>query len=123
MLTCDCDSELFDFDDGSWGYEIPDDFTILNTKRRKRCCSCKQLIGVNAQCVKFGRLRSANTDIEERIYGNEVRLAPWFMCESCGEIFLNLSAIGYCLGLGENMHEELAEYWALTGFKLKEEKL
>jgi len=119
MLTCECD---FDLDGGGWGYEVPDDLTTLKSKRRKRCCSCNQLISIGAQCVEFGRFRAANSDIEERIYGYEVRLVPWFMCESCGEIFLNLSSIGYCFCLDDDMRKELREYWALTGFKPKEER-
>jgi len=121
MLTCECGD--FDLDDSNWGYYIPDDFTNLDYKRRKRCCSCDQFISIGAQCVEFGRVRAARSDIEERIHGDEVKLSSWFMCESCGEIFLNLEAIGYCINLSDDMREELREYWTLTGFKPQKEEL
>ncbi len=39
------------------------------------------------------------------------------MCEKCGEIYFNLSNIGYCICLGDNMNELLSEYWKLINFK------
>lgn len=66
--------------------------------------------------MAFERYRSPLSDIEERIQGDEVSLADWYLCESCGEIFLNLNAIGYCYYLGDDIRENLKEYWDLTGF-------
>lgn len=112
MLSCSCD-----FDSDSWYYYQPNDFSIFNLKRRKRCCSCDKLININAQCVEFGRYRSPITDIEEQICGDEINLASWFMCEWCGEIYFNLSDLGYCIFLGSSMQENLEDYWDITGFK------
>ena len=112
-LSCDCRSA----GDG-WWYE-PDssiDFIPLVATRRKRCYSCKQLIGINDLCLRFLRYRSPLTDIEERICGDEVELAPAYLCESCGEVYLNLSDIGYCYWMGDDLRENLREYWELTGF-------
>lgn len=45
------------------------------------------------------------------------------MCERCGEISLNLHALGYCIFLEEvNMEEMLKEYHKITGFKSRKEK-
>jgi len=112
-LSCDCG-----FDDGSsWWYLPPNDFTKLDTNRRKRCCSCKELIDIGSECLRLDRARDTNTDIEESIWGDEVGLAPWWLCEACGEIFFNLNDIGYCYWAGESLKDNLEEYWALTGFR------
>ena len=39
------------------------------------------------------------------------------MCEDCGGIFLNLTAIGYCITIGGHMKEVLQDYWDITGFE------
>jgi len=106
MLTCECP----EYDGDGWYYIPADWFAPLNTTKRKRCCSCKQLIDINAESLKFERWRATYGDIEERIWGEEVSLASWYMCEICGEQFLNLEALGYCLNLADNMLSCLAEY-------------
>ena len=116
MLSCDCGY----YDEISWYYCPPSDFTTLQQKRRKRCCSCQKLIEPNAVCLECERNRDTRTDIEERIYGDEVPLSSWFLCEGCGEIYLNLSKLGYCIRLGDYMPALLAEYWTMTGFEPKE---
>lgn len=115
MLSCSCDT-----DDYGWYFESPNDFTQLETKRRKRCCSCKELIDIGSLCVELARHRSPRNDIEEKIWGDMVSLASYYMCESCGEILFNLGELGYCLYLdtSENsMQTALKEYWEITGFK------
>ena len=111
-LSCSCN-----YVDGDWWYEGPDDFTTLTTKRRKRCCSCKELIDVESECVRFDRYRDPNSEIEENIYGTSVYMAAWYMCETCGEIYCNLTELGYCIYLGDSMTESLKEYHEMTGFK------
>ncbi len=113
MLSCSCD-----IDSDSWYYILPNyHFKQFIHKRRKRCCSCKGFIEINALCVEFDRYRSPVSDVEERICGDEVGLASWFMCEWCGEMYYNLEALGYCMYLGDSMKENLENYWDLTGFK------
>lgn len=111
MLSCSCD-----FDSDGWYYYPPNDFKIFDHKRRKRCCSCNKLINQGTQCVEFDRYRAPVTDVEERIRGDEVNLASWFMCENCGEIYFNLSVLGYCMFLGDSMIGNLEDYWEITGF-------
>ena len=113
MLSCTCDHHYGE----GWHYYPPHDFSRLESKKRKRCCSCGHLIDKMAECLSFRRCRTTESDIEERIYGGEVPLSPWFMCEQCGEIYLNLSEIGYCINLNDNMNDLLIEYWNIVGFK------
>ena len=106
-LSCSCP----DWEGEGWFY-IPatEDFIKLDTNRSKRCCSCKELIGLGDDCLKFKRYRSPVSDIEEKICGDEVQMAPWYMCEKCGEQYMNLEALGYCLDISENMLGLLEEY-------------
>lgn len=115
-LSCFCDG---DYD--SWYRDAPGDFIKFEGyQRRKRCISCGKFIDHGTDCLRFDMYRIPHNDIEEDIYGDEVPLAPKFMCESCGEIFLNLSSLGYCLDIGHHVKEDLREYWELTGFEPKE---
>ena len=111
MLSCSCDVGVCD-----WYYNPPDDFKPFDKSRRKRCCSCKKLIDMGTPSLEFDRYREPYNDIEERIFGDEVYLAPWYMCEWCGEMFFNLEVLGYCHFLGDSMKECMEEYWKLTGF-------
>jgi hypothetical protein len=115
-LTCECP---YEYDAAEWYFYPPDDFTRLDTRRRKRCSSCGKLIDIGAECLKFDRRREPKSDVEESIYGDgdTVPLAPLWMCETCGEQFLNLEALGYCIDPTENMMELLKEYQEMTGFE------
>lgn len=108
MLSCSCPEYV----DGSWEYIEPDDFTILQANKRKRCCSCKELINIGATCIEFKRHRYPKNDIEDRIYGydSEIEIASLFLCEKCGDQYFNLSALGFCVDITENMFELLKEY-------------
>ena len=70
-------------------------------------------------CLEFDRWRNPVSDVEERIYGDggEIQLACWYMCEWCGEMYLNLGALGYCHYLGDSIRGDMEEYWDLTGFR------
>lgn len=117
-LSCTC----YDNDDAAWYWWRPDDFTILNTKRSRVCCSCKQPVLVGSECLEFTRTRRPRNDIEERIYGDDIEavpLAPWYMCESCGEQYLNLSEYGYCVNPNDNMHDLLAEHRNMHGIAVE----
>lgn len=114
MLSCSCEDY-----DADWYYYPPDDFKILGTKRGRRCSSCHELIKVGSECLEFTRERCPKDDIEEKIYGDgpTIQMCSLYHCEKCGEIFLNLDALGYCIDPCDNMMEVLHEYWKLTGFK------
>jgi hypothetical protein len=112
MLSCNCD---FDTDD--WWYDPPSDFTIYDKWVGKVCCSChKSIIRFGDLCIAFNRFRNSWSDIEEKIWGDTVQLADWYLCESCGEIYLNLDSLGYCYLLGEDITDNLRDYWDITNF-------
>lgn len=106
-LSCECD-----FDGDGWYYRPPDDYTKLSTKKRKRCCSCKNLIDIGAVCGLFERGRPFESDIEEKIYSadEEVPLANYYMCETCTDLYFSLDALGFCIDLNESMQELTKEY-------------
>ena len=114
-LSCECCDY---WPVGTRWWECRGELAPLATSRRRRCQSCAALIDLGADCLKFDRYRSPNSDIEVRIYGEDgaVMLHPQYLCEHCAEIWLNLDALGYCLTLGDSMPEALAEYHALTGW-------
>ena len=119
MLSCSCPDWEFDDEWEGWLYYGPSDFSVFDKKRRKRCCSCKELIDIDSLCLEFGRTRYPRTEIEDRIYGegNEIEIASYFMCDKCGEQYLNLEALGYCIDITDNMFDLLEEYQEMTRFK------
>lgn len=105
-ISCGC---KWDADGEDWYYFCPDDFTKLSTKRSRRCISCGTKIQPGDECVKFQRERNPQHDVEVRIYGEggEIPMAPWFMCEECGGVYLSITELGYCINLkkGERMRD------------------
>ena len=130
-LSCSCDYD-YDPEPGMWAYMGEHSwFETLDTTRGKRCCSCGDLINVGSLCIKHPRYRYPYSEIEAAIVGadpdmNEeptIRVANHYQCESCGEIWLNLTAVGYeCLLPNEKMSDALKEYHELTGFNKKQEE-
>ena len=130
-LSCNCDWD-YDFELGDWSYDIilnEIDFEALNTYRAKRCCSCNKLIKVGSLCVKYPRARYPYDELESRkklsqdledAFNQEplIPIADHYHCERCGEIWLNLTELGYdCLAPNENMEDSLKEYHELSGWK------
>ncbi len=117
MLTCGC-SEI-DFEPGEIRYYFPDDFDKLETSKRKRCTSCKKLIEINSFIVAFDWFKVPKYDIEINIYGEdgEIPRAKTYLCEICGEIYLNLMDLGYCMEYNDNMDEMLKEYHEIENLK------
>lgn len=111
-LSCECY-----FTDPSWFFESPHDeakaYTTLQTTKRKRCCSCGELIDIGETVVKLDRWRYPVTDQEASRAGGddaEVVLAPWYLCERCGDIFWSLDELGFCLSIQDDMRELVREY-------------
>ena len=129
-LSCSCDWER-DYETGEWCYYPDADEYLIPFKksRRKRCSSCGKLINIKELCNVYGRRRYPYDEIEARkkcgldldgCFGDEphIPIAPYYHCERCSEIFLNLVDIGYkCVMPHENMEELLKEYHDLSGFK------
>jgi len=134
-LSCSCDYE-YEFEPGEWTYFFPAmvDFVPLDTKKAKRCCSCKRLIKVGDICSKYPRYRYPYTEVEAKIkcrrdlddcFSDEpcIRIVDHCHCEWCGEIYLNLVDLGYeCLLPNESMKDILAEYHDISGFVQQEVK-
>lgn len=116
-LSCSCPE--YDPEYHAWCYVPDDDFTQLKTFRRKRCPSCNQLIDLGSPVVKIDRWRYPNSLVEERIHGEdgEIPLCPYYLCEKCGEIYLNLIGAGFCPNPEDNMDELLREYHEISGFR------
>jgi len=109
-LTCYCDWEP---EAGQWYSYYPNDYSILDTKRRRRCNSCNNLINVGATCAEFIRFKIPEYDIEINIYGEdgEIPLSSHYFCETCADLFFSLYELGFeCITSTENMHEMVKEY-------------
>ena len=110
MISCDCSG---DFD--NWVEQYGEDFLTLDTIRSRKCASCGEKIEVGEEALHFLSYRQPRSDYEERRFGESVSMANLYLCESCGEIWLNLNAIGLCVTFGD-MRDAQKEYWELTGF-------
>ena len=93
-------------------------FFPLESARAKRCCSCGEKIHPGALALRFNRWRGATAFEYDRLGWEEVKIAPWFMCESCGEIFLNLDNVGYCIDISDFMPHLLEEHREIHGIEI-----
>jgi hypothetical protein len=112
-LSCSCDRG----EDG-WYYLPPEDYTHLDTKRSRKCCSCKTVIRIGELCAKFERETNPDADsVDWRIYGDEKPLASWFMCERCADLYFSITELGFCITIGGadgDMREMVKEYAAIA---------
>lgn len=101
-ISCTCGDG-----DYEWWCEPADNYQYLDTLRRKRCDSCHKLINHGTHCLKFFKWRSPRSDIEERIHGEEVYLAPFYFCEECADLYFSIIELGYCISMdGTPMRKE-----------------
>jgi hypothetical protein len=109
-LFCDAG---YDHDGADWWWYQPDDEAPLATKRSRKCCSCGQKVGVGDTARRILRFR-APTDFEytRGLADEEVPLADWYLCETCGDLADSLSELGFCyhLGNGESLKQQIADY-------------
>ena len=121
-LSCGCD---YDADGAEWYYDSNGVFRALDTKRARRCRACKTPLKPGTTVLQIARWRGPRDWIEESIHGEEVPLAPWHLCERCGDIYASLTELGFCVDLTESMDAQLAEYHRdyakppAAGFELK----
>ena len=109
-LSCSCDN-----DGADWWYEPSSDFAVLATKRSRKCCSCGTKIKPGDEALYLRRWRSPSMRcnyIEESIYGEEVPLAPWFLCETCGGLYFAVQDLGMCCDISDNIAHQIREYRA-----------
>lgn len=95
--------------DHDWYYSATD-FVTLDTKRRRRCCSCKTVLTPGDDVVRLDRYRGPRDGIEESIHGDEVPLAPWWLCETCGGLYMSLTDLEFCCDVSENIADQIREY-------------
>lgn len=93
-------------------------FFPLESTRAKRCCSCNEKIVPGKLALRFNRWRGSTAFEYDRLGWEEVKIAPWFMCESCGEIFLNLDNVGYCIDIRDFMPHLLEEHREINGIEI-----
>lgn len=120
-LSCSCS----EWDGEGWYYvlqektiapgdsKIPREVEVffqLATKRSRRCCSCQSKIKPGELALVFKRWRGSTQFEYDRLGWEEAKIAPWYMCEPCGEIYLNLEAVGYCVNIGDYMPHLLEEH-------------
>lgn len=110
-MSISCASDSFDSDACDWWWIWDQAQTTIQTKRSRKCCSCSEKIKVGDTATKIKRFRGPKNDIEESIYGDEVALAPWFLCETCSDLAMSLDELGFCFDLGgESLKDQIKEY-------------
>jgi hypothetical protein len=109
-LFCDNDR---DTDGCDWWWYPPKDEAPLATKRSRKCCSCGEKVSRGDTARMVERYRPP-TEFEETrgIACDEVPMADWYLCETCGDLADSLSELGFCytLGDGESLKQQLKEY-------------
>lgn len=109
-LSCSCDSS----EEYSWSYTPANDYSILETSRRKRCSSCNNLIDLGSTVALFQIERPVRTFIEESIYDDGwIPLANKYLCEECADLYFSLQDLGFsCVAPDENMKDLIKLYQA-----------
>ncbi|MBU2844033.1 hypothetical protein [Acidithiobacillus thiooxidans] len=120
-MTISCAIEC---DGAAWWWSANMRLLPYDKNRGKRCCSCGDMVRRGAKYIQVERWRDNANEVEERIYGDEVPLASWVVCESCAPIFVKFYNMNVDLGLGvTNLDNLLGEFETLygpsVGFKLK----
>lgn len=95
---------------------------FIESEKPDKCQSCKKDINTGDLCISIERYRYPNDELEAKNTGyddleeameNEatIKMDDHYICEKCGEIFLNLQNVGFeCLSPSENMPDALREY-------------
>jgi predicted RNA-binding Zn-ribbon protein involved in translation (DUF1610 family) len=120
-LTCSCDFDDHEFEPGDW-YYMGDSGDFVESDIKIECKSCEETININDLCVTFSRFRYPKDEQEAKskgYYDLEVAMEQeatiktdnHYICEKCGEIYLNLSSVGFeCIAPSENMPKLLKQY-------------
>lgn len=107
-LSCSCDSG----DDYDQFYMVDNNFSVLNTKRGRKCSSCRTRLVPGDKVLRINVFRHPNCDIEDSIYGEggEVQLRTRYHCADCGAISLAVSMRNMCMEIDENIHRQFDEF-------------
>ena len=108
-LSCSCD---FDPEPGMKIWYEPNNYSTLEASKRKRCCSCEELISIGDTVAKFTRYKIPESEVEVNIWGEdgEIPLADHYMCESCADLYYSISELRFCVQLGNDMRDVLEQY-------------
>jgi len=108
-LSCSCD---YDPEPGMIIWYSPNDYSLLTTTKRKRCCSCNELIDKGSISTSFERYKIPDSEIEESIYGEggEIPMASKYMCERCSDLYFSINELGFCINLDDDMRDLVKEY-------------
>lgn len=115
-LTCNCNFD--DIEDAAWFYYVPNNYSKLKARRRKRCSSCNELVDINSTIANFKCYRHPKYEIEISMYGEdgEVPIADKILCEECADIYFSLYELGFnCVSPDENMHKLIEKYKEMRG--------
>lgn len=118
-ISCNIES-----DDAAWWWSTNRKLIPYGQSISKRCCSCKELIKPQQHYLPIQRWRNPKNEIEERIYGDDIPLAHWFVCEACAPILVKFLDMDVHINLGvDTLHNLLQEFEKLYApspeFKLK----
>lgn len=108
-LSCGCE---YEWDGDGECYLNPSNYINMPyLSRRKKCKSCGKVINMGDLVAEFFRMRGPLSEIEERIYGEEVYLASMYLCEDCADIFFNLDELGFCINLYDDSMQDLLKQY------------
>lgn len=112
MLSCGCG---YEGDIDLPFYYIPTDFSIFKSFKKTECVSCSKKLKRFDLSVKFTWFVLKQYEYDEVYKLNGIN----YMCEECGEKYLNLTALDFCIeiGPGVSMDDYMEEYHDMTGFK------
>lgn len=116
-LSCYCDEDWQPEGRGQyWALAAPD-YSILQTKRAKRCCSCGTLIHYGETVLRIERTRPPLDDIEIKIYreDGEIPYAAAYQCETCADLYFSLVELGFCVWPEDDMRQLVYEYATTYG--------
>lgn len=126
-MSVELDCECGDPYDCEWYFLSPDkgeEFEPFQESEPCKCGSCKRYIQIGEDCIKFPCYNANECAVDEN--GEELdedRLEfISYLCSDCGEQWLNLTDIGYCIPINENVMDYLREYQRITGFIKPEEE-
>lgn len=121
-LTCDCD---YDPEPGMVCWSWSNDYSVLETKTSRTCCSCGTKLVPGDLVAAYPRFKIPEYDIEINIYGewgdDGPSRATWYHCEECADLALSLRELGFCFDISDNMRGLTREYAEMYGTKERRE--
>ena len=95
-LSCECNEDYYDY----W-YRV--DKIFIKADDGLQCYSCKQSIKKGSDIIRF-----LTYEYDEN--GDEINEKYEYHCAECGEIFLNLDELGFCIDFEDNMKQLFEQY-------------